>query len=119
MTDPTEFDPPPLSAPRGLGQRVAFGAALLFYACAILSFAAIFIWVGDLGGNHPIIGSLAASVVFFVGGGLVLHVIGQANLPYLRFRAGDPGPLSIVQGDPPVKGRGTVPGQPPDRRSGP
>jgi hypothetical protein len=41
--------------------------------------------VGDLGGNHPIIASLGASAVFFIGAGVVLHVMGLANLPSLRF----------------------------------
>lgn len=86
MTDPTPRDLPPLSAPRGLGQHVAFGTALLFYCCAILCLAGIFLWLGDLGGDHPIIASLGASVVFFIGAGIVLHVIGRARLPELGFR---------------------------------
>lgn len=85
MTDPPQPDLPPLSAPRGLGQHIAFGTALLFYCCAVLSLAGLFIWIGDLGGDHPIIASLGACVVFFVGAGIVLHVIGRANLPDLGF----------------------------------
>jgi predicted tellurium resistance membrane protein TerC len=85
MTNPTQLDLSPLSAPRGIGQHVAFGTALLFYVCAVLSLAGIFIWIGDLGGEHPIIASLGACVVFFIGAGIVLHVIGRANLPHLRF----------------------------------
>lgn len=85
MTDPTQLDLPPLSAPRGLGQHVAFGTALLFYICAVLCLAGLFFWVGDLGGEHPIIASLGASVVFFIGAGIVLHVIGRAKLPHLGF----------------------------------
>lgn len=91
MTDPTLPDLPSLSAPRGLGQHVAFGTALLFYGCADLSLAGLFIWVGELGGEHPIIASLGACVVFFVGAGIVLHVIGRANLPHLGFGAVEPG----------------------------
>lgn len=90
MTDPSELDLLPPSASPGLGQHFAFGAALFFYACAILSLGGIIFRVGDLGGEHPIIASLGASVVFFIGGGIVLHVIGRAKLPYLGFRAPDP-----------------------------
>jgi hypothetical protein len=91
MTDPPQLDLPPLSAPRGLGQHAAFVTALLFYVCAVLSLAGLFIWVGELGGEHPIIASLGACVVFFVGAGIVLHVIGRANLPHLGFGADKPG----------------------------
>ena len=85
MSDQTPMDPIVVSAPRGLGQRVAFGSAVLFYLCALLSLAALFLWVGELGGDHPIIASLGASVVFFIGAGIVLHVIGRARLPELGF----------------------------------
>lgn len=96
MTDPTQLDLPPLSAPRGLGQHVAFGTALLFYVCAVLSLAGLFLRIDDLGGDHPIIASLGASVVFFIGAGIVLHVIGRAKLPHLGFSAGEPSPGSKV-----------------------
>lgn len=94
MTDTTQLDLPPISAPRGLGQHVAFGIALLFYCCAVLCLAGLFIWVGDLGGDHPIIASLGASVVFFIGAGIVLHVIGRARLPHLGFGTSKSAPLS-------------------------
>lgn len=70
--------------PAGLGQRIAFGFALLFYLGAILCAVALALWLEPLGGEHPVIASLAASIVFFVGGGIVLHVIGRASLPDLR-----------------------------------
>lgn len=77
-----------LDSRRGLGQRVAYGAALAFYLGAVLALAVLFAQLGDLGGEHPIIASLGASVVFFIGGGIVLHVIGRANLPSLGFYRG-------------------------------
>ncbi len=78
----------PLESRRGIGQRVAYGVALVSYLCAILCLAAIFIWTGELGSEHPVVASLGASLVFFVGAGIVLHVIGRANLPNLRFGQG-------------------------------
>ena len=74
-----------LESRRGLGQRIAYGGALGSYLCAILCLAAIFVWHGELGSEHPVIASFGASLVFFVGVGIVLHVIGRANLPSLRF----------------------------------
>ncbi|MBS1202667.1 MAG: hypothetical protein H6R22_1176 [Chromatiaceae bacterium] len=85
-------------APRGIGQQIAFAAALLFYLCAVLSLGALFVWIRDLGGDHPVIASLGASVVFFIGAGIVLHVIGRANLPDLGFRRSDAASGSVRNG---------------------
>jgi hypothetical protein len=74
-----------LESRRGLGQRIAYGVALGSYLCAVLCLAAVFISHGELGSEHPVIASLGASLVFFVGVGIVLHVIGRANLPSLGF----------------------------------
>lgn len=74
--------------PRGLGQRVALVAALTFYGGAVLCLVLFGLRLGALGAEHPVIASLAAAVVFFVGGGIVLHVIGRVDLPDLRLRAG-------------------------------
>ncbi len=81
-------DTSPSASRRGIGQRIAYGMALVSYLCAILCLAALFIWIGELGSEHPVIASLGASLVFFVGAGVVLHVIGRANLPDLRFSQG-------------------------------
>jgi len=78
-------DTSPLHSRRGLGQRLAIGFAMACYLCAGLCVAGLLYWYGDLGGNHPIIASLGASLVFFIGAGIVLHVIGRANLPRLGF----------------------------------
>lgn len=89
MTDrhasaPAEVSRPTLSRKkRGIGQRFAFGFALGFYAGALACALALGIWVEPLGAQHPVIASLAASIVFFVGGAIVLHVIGRADLPNL------------------------------------
>ncbi len=78
-------DTSPLESRRGLGQRVAYVMALVSFLCATLCLAAILFWIGELGSEHPVIASLGASLVFFVGAGVVLHVIGRANLPNLGF----------------------------------
>lgn len=74
-----------LDSRRGLGQRVAYGAALVFYLGAVLALAILLAQYRALGGEHPVIASLGSSIVFFIGGGIVLHVIGRANLPSLGF----------------------------------
>ena len=67
-----------------IGQTIAWYAALLFYIGAAVSLGALGYWYGDYGKDSPIIASLAASVVFFIGGGIVLHVIARSDLPDLR-----------------------------------
>jgi hypothetical protein len=75
---------------RGFGQRLAFLCALGFYAGALACLTGLAVQLGPLGHEHPVIASLAASVVFFIGGGIVLHVIGRADLPDLRPDAAEP-----------------------------
>ena len=75
----------PTPKPRGIGQKISLVTAFLCYGGAFSCLVGLGVWVGDLGGNHPIIASLGASAVFFIGAGVVLHVMGLANLPSLRF----------------------------------
>jgi len=81
-----------VSRPRGAGQRISLGAAFLFYGWALVCLGLLGYWLGDLGSNHPIIASLGAAVVFFIGAGVVLHVMGLANLPNLSFNREDEPP---------------------------
>ena len=81
-----------MSRPRGVGQRISLGAAFLFYGGALACLALLGSWLGDLGSNHPIIASLGAAMVFFIGAGVVLHVMGLANLPNLSFDREDEPP---------------------------
>lgn len=61
------------------GQRVALVAAVLCYIAATA--CALAAWLYDSATpNDPIRASLMASVVFFVGCGIVLQVIGNARL---------------------------------------
>lgn len=46
--------------------------------CAIAAF------VKNTGSFDPIVASLMATVVFFIGAGVVLHVIATADLPDLK-----------------------------------
>ena len=77
---------------RGAGQRVSLAAAWVSYGAALICLGCLLWLVGDLGRGHPIIASLAAAVVFFIGAGVVMHVMGRANLPNLRFDQPDEPP---------------------------
>ena len=64
---------------RHLGQKIAFVAAILCYAAGLGSAVAAFVYEGRAPAD-PVRASLMAAVVFFVGCGIVLHVIGTARL---------------------------------------
>lgn len=70
----------------GIGQKISFAAALLFYMAAIACLVAAFYYAGQLGSESPVVAAFSASIVFFIGAGIVLHVIGKANLPDLRIK---------------------------------
>jgi hypothetical protein len=71
---------------------LSLAAAFLCYGSAVTCLTALWFCVGDLGRSHPVTASLGASVVFFVGAGVVLHVMGLADLPSLRFDREDRSP---------------------------
>lgn len=62
-----------------LSQRIAFTVAVLCYAGAAACGFAAFLYQSDIP-NDPIRASFMAAVVFFLGCGIVLHVIGKARL---------------------------------------
>lgn len=65
--------------PRPIGQKISLAFAALFYlGAAVCALGAIFFTSEEPG--DPIRASLMASVVFFVGGGVVLQVIGTTRL---------------------------------------
>lgn len=69
---------------RNIGQRISIVAAVLCYLSAVICFGTMFYFNGELGGDDPVVSSLGATIVFFLGTGVVLHVIGRANLPDLK-----------------------------------
>lgn len=64
-------------------QKILMVIAFISYFSAIFCGGAAF-YFGE-GSQDPIAASLMASVVFFVGVGIVLQVIGSSNLPNLKF----------------------------------
>ncbi|OOY46867.1 hypothetical protein BOW13_07225 [Solemya velum gill symbiont] len=58
--------------------------AVVCYLAAVICGIAAFYLDGEV--NPPVIASLMASVVFFIGSGIVLHVIATVNMPDLKLR---------------------------------
>ena len=69
-----------------MAQKISFAIAILCYVASVVCIVATIYYHGQLGGQSPVVASLAASVVFFLGVGIVLHVIGRADIPDLRIR---------------------------------
>ena len=63
-------------------QKVLMGIAVISYVAAIAC-AMIAAYLSD-GTANPEVASFMASVVFFAGTGIVLHVISSTNLPSFK-----------------------------------
>lgn len=66
------------------GQKISVAVAMISYALALLCAVLAGLKAVEIGTENPIFASLAASIVFFVGAGIVLHVIGTVSLPNLK-----------------------------------
>lgn len=65
---------------RPLGQKIALGFAIFSYiGAAVCALAAIF-YGSEAKSGDPVVASFMAAVVFFIGCGVVLQVIGTARL---------------------------------------
>jgi len=67
-------------------QKIAFAVAILCYMAAVGCMAATAYYASQLGSESPIVAAFSASIVFFAGAGIVLHVIGKSDLPDLRIK---------------------------------
>jgi len=65
-------------------QRVSVFFAYLFYLAALGCIVAVAWFAWKEGGSSPTVAAFSASVVFFIGAGIVLHVMGRADLPNLK-----------------------------------
>lgn len=71
---------------KGVLQKVALVFGVLSFALAIAAGVWLYIRVGSVGGDNPISASLMASTFFFACVGVVLTIIGSANLPDLKLK---------------------------------
>ncbi|MES9883060.1 MAG: hemerythrin family protein [Sedimenticola sp.] len=69
---------------RKLGQKITFIIAIICYICGVGFIVASGYYGSQIGTESPIFASFAASVVFFFGAGVVLHVMGSIDMPDLR-----------------------------------
>ena len=67
-------------------QKIAFAVALLCYAASLACIGAVAYYGIQQGSDSPVVAAFSASIVFFLGCGIVLHVIGKADLPDLSIK---------------------------------
>jgi uncharacterized membrane protein len=75
---------------RPIGQKIAYLIAVLCYLLGAACALGVVFYHGEVP-QDPVRASLMASVVFFIGCGIVLHVIGTARLAGLLSGDGETG----------------------------
>ncbi len=75
---------PKVQARRGLLRKLLFGTAIFSYLLSGVS-AGLAVWL-RAEAPDDVVGSFVASIVFFAGVGVVLHVLANASLPDLRVK---------------------------------
>ena len=68
---------------KGIGQKIAYVTSLISFASAVVLVYILTTYDQDTGTADSIVASMMAGVVFLGGVGIVLYVIGRADLPDL------------------------------------
>lgn len=69
---------------KGVLQKVALAFGVLSFALAVVSGVWLYIRVESVGAENPISASLLASMFFFIFVGVILTIIGRADLPSFK-----------------------------------
>ncbi|KRT53912.1 hemerythrin family protein [endosymbiont of Ridgeia piscesae] len=87
--EPTPYMRTPSLKTRKPAQKISLVSAYICYLLALVTLLAAGYQGMTIGTDNPIFASLGATIVFFVGAGVVLHVMGAVNLPDLRVQKDD------------------------------
>lgn len=71
---------------RGTGQKIVFVMAVICYVMALGCVLLSTYLYTDAVPNDSVVAAFAASVVFFIGAGIVLHMMARTDLPDLRIK---------------------------------
>ncbi len=71
---------------QNITQKFSVAFAYIFYVFAVTSVVAVGYYYLQHGGDHPSVAAWAAAIVFFISGGVVLHVMGRADIPDFRIK---------------------------------
>jgi len=70
---------------KGMLQKISFASGLISFLLAFIAGIMLYLRVKVEGSNNPISASLLATTFFFVCIGIVLTVMGKADIPNLKF----------------------------------
>lgn len=67
-------------------KKVALIVGRLCFLIAVVCGVFLYLKIDELGAGHPISASFLASIFFFTFVGILLSIIGKANIPDLKIR---------------------------------
>ena len=70
---------------KGILQKVSLISAVVSFVLALISGIMLYLRLESVGSDDPISASFIASIFFFVCVGVVLTIIGTADLPSFKF----------------------------------
>ncbi len=71
---------------KGLLQKISFVSGVISFMIAVITGIALYYQIQGVESNNPVTASLGASVFFFVCVGIVLTMIGKADIPSFKFK---------------------------------
>ena len=70
---------------KGVLQKISIVSAVVSFVLAFIAGVMLYLRLESVGSDNPISASLMASTFFFIGVGIVLIVIGNADIPSFKF----------------------------------
>ena len=74
-----------MTAKKGFLQKLSLVSAVASFALAIISGVMLYLRLERVGSDNPVSASLMASMFFFVCVGIILFIIGNADIPSFKF----------------------------------
>jgi len=74
-----------MPAKKGFLQKLSLVSAVASFALAIISGVMLYLQLERVGSDNPVSASLMASMFFFVCVGIILFIIGNADIPSFKF----------------------------------
>jgi tetrahydromethanopterin S-methyltransferase subunit D len=74
-----------MTAKKGFLQKLSLVSAVASFALAIISGVMLYLQSERVGSDNPVSASLMASMFFFVCVGIILFIIGNADIPSFKF----------------------------------
>ena len=69
---------------KGILQKLSIVSAVVSFVLAIVASVMLYLRLESVGRDNPISASLMASIFFFIGVGIVLIIIGNADIPSFK-----------------------------------